>query len=59
MNYFGLFFSFMIPGIVIGLTAAIAALESYRRRSNRAMRAHKSQTPKKRLYVYTMAEDVQ
>ena len=32
MNYFGLFFTFMIPGIIIGTMAAVAAKQAADRR---------------------------
>ena len=36
MNYFGLFFSFMIPGVVIGTMAASAVKEAAAKKGRRA-----------------------
>ncbi|MDD5918838.1 MAG: hypothetical protein PUD73_07110 [bacterium] len=62
MNYFGLFFSFMLPGIILGGMGAVAVhQELQRRKRHKAQRAHrKPQTElkrvadKNRLYVYDM-----
>ena len=55
MNYFGLFFSFTLPGIIIGILIAAAAAESARKRS----RVKSRQQPRKRgLYIENMKEEV-
>ena len=54
MNYFGLFFSFTMPGIIIGILIAAAATESARKRS----RVKSRQQPRKRgLYIASMKEE--
>ena len=54
MNYFGLFFSFTLPGIIIGILIAAAAAESARKRS----RVKSRQQPRKRgLYIENMKEE--
>lgn len=60
MNYFGLFFSFMVPGIVIGVMTAAAVYQQSRRRARRARKAQqKPNAPavvaRDRLYVHDMA----
>ena len=54
MNYFGLFFSFMIPGVVIGTMAASAVKEAAAKKGRRQamMRRRAMHTvPKNKLYV--------
>ena len=54
MNYFGLFFSFTLPGIIIGILIAAAAAESARKR----IRVKSRQQPRKRgLYIASMKEE--
>lgn len=54
MNYFGLFFSFTLPGIIIGILIAAAAAESARKRS----RVKSRQQPRIRgLYIENMKEE--
>ena len=58
MNYFGLFFSFMIPGVVIGTMAASvkeAAAKKGRRQAMMRRRAMHT-VPKNKLYVSTIEE---
>ena len=58
MNYFGLFFSFMIPGVVIGTMAAAvkeAAAKKSRRQAMMRRRAMHT-VPKNKLYVSTIEE---
>lgn len=56
MNYFGLFFSFTLPGIIVGILIAAAAAESARKRS----RVKSRQQPRKRgLYIENMKEEAQ
>lgn len=53
MNYFGLFFSFTLPGIIIGIMIAAAAAESARKRSKVKSR----QKPQRGLYIENMKEE--
>lgn len=54
MNYFGLFFSFTLPGIIIGILIAAAAAESVQKRS----RVKSRQQPRIRgLYIENMKEE--
>ena len=53
MNYFGLFFSFTLPGIIIGILIAAAAAESARKRS----RVKNVQKPQRGLYIENMKEE--
>ena len=56
MNYFGLFFSFTMPGIVIGIMIAIAVVHSVATRC----RTEQRQQPRKRgLYIENMKEEAQ
>ena len=60
MNYFGLFFTFMIPGIIIGTMAAAAAKQAADRRRREAIRARRTAlrtVPRNKLYVYTLEEE--
>ena len=54
MNYFGLFFSFTLPGIIIGILFAVSASESARKR----IKVKSRQKPRKRgLYIENMKEE--
>lgn len=53
MNYFGLFFSFTLPGIIIGILIAAAAAESARKR----IRVKSRQKPQRGLYIENMKEE--
>lgn len=60
MNYFGLFFTFMVPGIVLGLLAAYSLREAAaakRRKGARARQraARQAERHKRALYVSTLA----
>ena len=55
MNYFGLFFSFTLPGIIIGILIAAAAAESARKR----IRVKSRQKPQRGLYIASMKEEAQ
>ena len=55
MNYFGLFFSFTMPGIIIGIMIAAAAAESARKRG----RVKSRQKPQRGLYIENMKEETQ
>ncbi len=63
MNYFGLFFTFMLPGIILGLLGALSlkeAAEAKRRKAQaarsqaRRQAAGQAQHRKQTLYVSTM-----
>ena len=59
MNYFGLFFSFMLPGVVIGTMAASAAKEAAeRKRRRQAMLRRRAMrtVPRNKLYISTIEE---
>ena len=43
MNYFGMFFSFMIPGILIGIVAAACARDALKRGAKKAARRHEQE----------------
>lgn len=53
MNYFGLFFSFTLPGIIIGMLIAAAASESARKR----IKVNSRQKPQRGLYIENMKEE--
>lgn len=60
MNYFGLFFTFMIPGIIIGTMAAAAAKQAADRRRREAIRARRAAmrtVPRNKLYVCTLEKE--
>ena len=51
MNYFGLFFSFTQPGVILGILIAISVAQGVQRRTQ------KRQQPQKRgLYIENMKE---
>lgn len=53
MNYFGLFFSATLPGVIFGMMLAAALAESERKRH----RARNKQQPQKRgLYIENLKE---
>lgn len=62
MNYFGMFFSFMLPGIVLGGMGAVAVhQELQRRKRQKARKVRRARRPelrqvadKGKLYVYDM-----
>ena len=53
MNYFGLFFSFTLPGIIIGIMIAATAAEGARKRR----RVKSGQKPQRGLYIENIKED--
>lgn len=60
MNYFGLFFTFMIPGILMGIMAASVMLETIQRKQRAARRVRKqidAQPVRGRLYIHSMKDD--
>lgn len=67
MNYFGLFFTFMFPGIVLGLLAAFSLREAARAKRRRALAirkqamrqaARQARRRKQALYVSTMGDSL-
>ena len=52
MNYFGLFFSFTLPGAVLGAMAALVAVEMVEARERR--RARRRKRP---LYIEDLKEE--
>ena len=55
MNYFGLFFSFMLPGILIGAMAVSVMRQEIIRRKRREVREERERQRKnaRRLYVHS------
>lgn len=51
MNYFGLFFSFMLPGIVIGVMIAVAFAQERAARKRRAVAARGNSASSMRSYT--------
>ena len=52
MNYFGLFFSFTLPGVILGILIAITVAQGVQRRTQ------KRHQPRRRgLYIENMKED--
>lgn len=58
MNYFGMVLSFMVPGLVIGLTAAACAYDAAgkRRKQQAAMRKAAARN-RRSLYICDLAEE--
>ncbi|MDR0841159.1 MAG: hypothetical protein LBN26_07255 [Christensenellaceae bacterium] len=64
MNYFGLFFTFMIPGILMGIMAAYALRETKDKRHHSAQQARRDAqqsrpvqvVPRGKLYISTIEE---
>ena len=53
MNYFGLFFSFTLPGVILGILIAVAVAQGVQRRTQ------KRQQPQKRgLYIENIKEEI-
>ena len=63
MNYFGMFFSFMLPGVILGGMGAVAIHQELQcRKRRKARRARKPANPtlkrvadKSKLYVYDIS----
>lgn len=53
MNYFGLFFSFMLPGIVIGVMIAVAFAQERAARKRRAIAARSNSSAAVHSYAPT------
>lgn len=61
MNYFGMVFSFMVPGIVLGAMAAAAVHESAQQRRKERARVQRAMAKAKqrRLYVCNLAQEAE
>ena len=53
MNYFGLFFSFTLPGVIIGIMIAIAVAHGLAAQR----RAEQKQQPRRGLYIEDLKGD--
>ena len=51
MNYFGLFFSFTLPGVLIGIMAGIALAQREQKAACRHSEAKNGQKPQRGLYI--------
>ena len=56
MNYFGLFFSFTLPGVLIGIMAGIALAQHEQKAARRRREAKNGQQPQRGLYIENMKE---
>ena len=59
MNYFGLFFSFTLPGVLIGIMAGIALAQHEQKAARRRRKAKNEQKPQRGLYIASMKEEAQ
>lgn len=59
MNYFGLFFSFTLPGVLIGIMAGIALAQHEQKAACRRSKVKSVQQPQRGLYIENMKEDAQ
>lgn len=60
MNYFGLMFTFMIPGVVIGgllSMGAVSSAKAKRRAKEKRLENEARRAPAKRLYIHTLSAD--
>ena len=57
MNYFGLFFSFTMPGVLIGIMAGIALAQREQKAACRHSEAKNGQQPQRGLYIENMKEE--
>lgn len=57
MNYFGLMFSFFLPGMVLGCMAALAAVQALDEREQRKARARLAAKRQRPLYIGNVRED--
>ena len=57
MNYFGLFFSFTLPGVLIGIMAGIALAQREQKAACRHSEAKNGQKPQRGLYIENMKEE--
>ena len=59
MNYFGLFFSFTLPGVLIGIMAGIALAQREQKAACRHSEAKNGQKPQRGLYIENIKEETQ
>lgn len=61
MNYFGLFFTFMLPGLLLGAMGAAALYDARTRhmRKKAAAKRAQAQRERTRLYVHSLLEDIE
>ena len=57
MNYFGLFFSFTLPGVLIGIIDGIAPAQHEQKAARRRREAKNGQKPQRGLYIASMKEE--
>lgn len=59
MNYFGLFFTFMLPGLALGAMAAAVVITEKQKYANKQRRtaAQKQIRSREKLFVYDLMED--
>ena len=57
MNYFGLFFSFMIPGILIGWMCAYCIKAGSLKKLQNGRREHQKPVDKQKLYICTLSHE--
>ncbi len=60
MNYFGLFFTFMLPGLVLGAMASSVLRSEMDRRRNKTAEKNKktSEAPRGKLYIHNLTSDL-
>ena len=58
MNYFGLMFSFFMPGLVLGCMAALAAVQALEERERRRARARLAAKRQRPLYIGDVRDDI-
>ena len=59
MNYFGLFFSFTLSGVLIGIMAGIALAQREQKAACRRSEAQNGQKPQRGLYIENLQEETQ
>ena len=59
MNYFGLFFSFTLPGVLLAIMAGIALAQREQKAACRRSEANNWQKPQRGLYIENMKEETQ
>lgn len=61
MNYFGVFFTYMIPAMMIGAMAAFALAENARRRRREELRRQRAAlrtVPRNKLYICSLEQEL-
>ena len=61
MNYFGMFFTFMLPGLVLGAMAASAiyAEKTKKQQKKSATRRADTINERSKLYVHSLSADIE